>query len=339
MLESYFLTNKNARLSKIQYQRKYPDRRTPSHTYFRMLSVKIRTAGSFDRKKSSRSIDEEIETNILSLFVINNRLSVREVAAECDCSIGFVHKVLKKYNFKAFKLQPVQKLHPGDNEMRIHFCRWLLSNIEEDDSFLGKIIWTDESNFSNRSHFNRRNTHVWSQDRPHEVEEIETQRRFSTNVWCAIMCETIYGPYFYEGTLNSEGYYNILIEQVPIILENVPLAARRNIIYQHDGAPPHRTTRIRDYLNMMFNTWIGANGPLHWPARSPDLTPLDFSLWGTVKDRVYTEEITDLIHLKSKITAAFRSISRDQMIGMMKNLKKRALLCIRHNGGNFEQYL
>ncbi|KAJ4433406.1 hypothetical protein ANN_15665 [Periplaneta americana] len=32
---------------------------------------------------------------------------------------------------------------------------------------------------------------------------------------------------------------------------------------------------------------IGRTGPIRWPPRSPDLTPLDFFFWGFIKDRVY----------------------------------------------------
>ena len=34
-------------------------------------------------------------------------------------------------------------------------------------------------------------------------------------------------------------------------------------------------------------TWIGGGGPIVWPAPSPDLTPLDYSLWGYTKSSVY----------------------------------------------------
>ncbi|KAJ8893412.1 hypothetical protein PR048_006003 [Dryococelus australis] len=33
--------------------------------------------------------------------------------------------------------------------------------------------------------------------------------------------------------------------------------------------------------------WIGRGGPISWPARSPDLTPLDYFLWGHIKDVIY----------------------------------------------------
>ena len=70
-----------------------------------------------------------------------------------------------------------------------------------------------------------------------------------------------------------------------MLLENLTLQRRMNMLYQHDGAPLHFTNAVRDHLNVTFpDRWMGRNGPILWPARSPDLTPLDYFLWGHIKD-------------------------------------------------------
>lgn len=58
----------------------------------------------------------------------------------------------------------------------------------------------------------------------------------------------------------------------------VPARERANLIWQQDGAPYHRSQEITNYLNAQYREWIGENGNYAWPPRSPDLTPLDFSL-------------------------------------------------------------
>jgi len=35
---------------------------------------------------------------------------------------------------------------------------------------------------------------------------------------------------------------------------------------------------------MFSNRWIGHSEPVNWPARSPDLTILDYFLWDYIKD-------------------------------------------------------
>ena len=60
------------------------------------------------------------------------------------------------------------------------------------------------------------------------------------------------------------------------------------VLFQLDGAPPHCGLRVRKALDDAFpNRWIGRDGPTFWPARSPDITPLDFFLFGYVKTKVF----------------------------------------------------
>lgn len=55
-----------------------------------------------------------------------------------------------------------------------------------------------------------------------------------------------------------------------------------------DGAPGHRANLNIQFLNNRFpNGWIGIGETWNWPPYSPYLTPMDFFLWGFVKDHVY----------------------------------------------------
>ena len=65
------------------------------------------------------------------------------------------------------------------------------------------------------------------------------------------------------------------------------------------------------YCNIWFldatfpNRWIGRDGPTPWPPRSPDITPLDFFLWGYVKDKVFSTPVPDITNLKGKNNRRF----------------------------------
>ena len=62
--------------------------------------------------------------------------------------------------------------------------------------------------------------------------------------------------------------------------------------FQHDGAPSHYTRHVMQHLNDTFpNRWIGHGSTINWPPRSPDLTPLDFCLWGLMKSEVYRKKV------------------------------------------------
>lgn len=100
-------------------------------------------------------------------------------------------------------------------------------------------------------------------------------------------------------------YLEFLENDLPAYLENVPLAVRLNLWYQQDGAPAHYARFVRMFLNQRFpNRWIGRGGPVLWPPRSPDLNPLDFFLWGYVKDAVYSEAPTTRLNMMERIRRA-----------------------------------
>ncbi|GFV30768.1 hypothetical protein TNCV_3666591 [Trichonephila clavipes] len=54
-------------------------------------------------------------------------------------------------------------------------------------------------------------------------------------------------------------------------------------------------------------------GPVNWPPRSCDLTPLDYFLWGYVKSLVYADKPQTLDHLEDNIRRVIADI-RPQML-------------------------
>nr|CAI5831966.1 unnamed protein product [Callosobruchus analis] len=69
---------------------------------------------------------------------------------------------------------------------------------------------------------------------------------------------------------------------------------------EFDGATQHYHRDVRAYLDQnLSGQWIGRRGPIEFPPRSPDLTPLDFFLWGTVKDEVYKHKTPRAVRKKN----------------------------------------
>lgn len=113
-----------------------------------------------------------------------------------------------------------------------------------------------------------------------------------------------------------------------------------HIYYQQDGAPPHFTQSVKDFLNETFpERWIGRGGPMPWPPRSPDLTPLDFYMWGFIKDRVYRTEVKDLAELKKRISDCCKTVTPDMLAMVRNEMDSRIHICQEVNGGTFEQLL
>ena len=63
-----------------------------------------------------------------------------------------------------------------------------------------------------------------------------------------------------------------------------------DVYFQHDGATCHTSGEIIGLLREKFpGRAISQKGDYNWPPRSYDSTPLDFFLWGYVKDKVYAD--------------------------------------------------
>ena len=168
------------------------------------------------------------------------------------------------------------------------------------------------------------------------------QHRFSINVWCGIIGGYMIGPHIFEDRLNGDVYAKFLIDHLPSLLEDVPLATRRRLIFQHDRAPTHYGKEVRQHLDKTFpNRWIGRGGPHPWPARSPDLTPLDFYLWGHMKSIVYKEKSNSKEELLRRIMEASRKIRNkpETLRKSVHSILKRAQLCTEANGGLFEHLM
>ena len=101
------------------------------------------------------------------------------------------------------------------------------------------------------------------------------------NVWCGIINDMLIGPAIVEDRMTVDSYLYFLQNDLPKHLEDVSLDIRRHMYLQHDGPPIHYTKKVTQHLNNAYpNRWIGRGSLIHWPPRSPDLTPLDFCLWG-----------------------------------------------------------
>lgn len=109
--------------------------------------------------------------------------------------------------------------------------------------------------------------------------------------------------------------------------------------FQNDGAPCHFARDVRANLNATFpQIWIGRGRPIAWPARSPDLNPVDFFIWGYYKELVHHREYNALDELKDKQGDSQEKIKEqvDSFRRLRRHFLKRCRLCIRVGGRNFE---
>ena len=130
---------------------------------------------------------------------------------------------------------------------------------------------------------------------------------------------------------------------MPGLLENIPLNVRREFWFMQDGAPAHFSIGVRNYLMETFpHRWIGRGSEFGWPARSPDLNPLDFYYWGHLKSLVYTEPPNNAEELWEKIENSVNFLRHREnvtLFNVRQNLIKRLRKCVEVRGCHFENLL
>ena len=80
----------------------------------------------------------------------------------------------------------------------------------------------------------------------------------------------------------------------------------------------------------------GREGPILWPARSPDLTPCRYFLWRYNKDIVYHQRPETISEFKIKIRLAVQSINGNILRKVYKNMETRLNFVIREQRGCLE---
>lgn len=313
------------------FHERYPQLPKPNNNVINRLLKNCRLNGTFHPKVIRRKPEVDDDDNnitVLGFFYAFPNASLHEAEREIGIPYVTIYRILNKHKWHPYKFYCVQHLKETDLPRRVEFFEWLLVKTQEDEHFLDNIIWTDEAKFTKNGIFNRHNSHYWSPENPHVVRQRGFQERWQFNVFCAIKNESIFYIEFYDDNLNATKYEDLLRNGIQMILNHRP--GRERVWYQMDGAPPHNSRSVSEALTEIFeDRWIGNNGPFRWPPKTPDGNPLDYFVWGFIKNMIYSDPITTMEDMKSRVRTAFNSLTPESIRSAThENLLKRLHVCL-----------
>jgi hypothetical protein len=67
-----------------------------------------------------------------------------------------------------------------------------------------------------------------------------------------ILCDQLLGPVVLPNRIMGAVYHRFLVNDLPELLEHVPLHQRQHMWFMHDGAPPHLLRIVGQHLNQTF---------------------------------------------------------------------------------------
>ena len=126
------------------------------------------------------------------------------------------------------------------------------------------------------------------------------------------------------GTLNAIGYINNVLQ--PVLVPY--LQELEEPIFQQDNARPHTARVTMEFLN------TAGVDMLPWPARSPDLSPIEH-VWDLVGQRLSALQppSTTLDVLQQRILECWNSIPQGSIDSLISTMPNRLAECVRNRGG------
>lgn len=233
--------------------------------------------------------------------------------------------------------------HHGTFDIRATLanCRNLLSkSVFCSPNLYRQILFSDEAHFWLNGYVNKQNCRIWSGENPKMIQQMPMHPEKCT-VWCGLYAGGIIGPYFFKNqdgkrvTVNGDRYRAMISDYLIPNLDGIDL---EEMWFQQDGATCHTATATIDLLKEHFGEKIiSRNGPVNWPPRSCDLTPLDYFLWGYVKSLVYADKPATIDALEANITRTIADIRPQLLEKVVQNWTDRIRFVRGSRGGHMPE--
>lgn len=333
LLEEYF-KSESLEASRNALAIRFPHAHVPPNSTILRLVSKFRSTGSVTSKGRAQPRGPhvlmaekvaEIQADILS----TPSLSIRRLAKQSGVSKTRIHKLLRvELGMYPYRATQTHQLLPHDHEARAFFCEWISNVVENDPNFLGHCFFSDEAWFHLDGYVNSQNSRQWSQANPHLIIE-KPLHPAKIGVWTAMSATRIF-LLFFETTVNAAVYCNFIHQFAATLTADEIFSGW----FQQDNATAHTAIVSQRLLKEYFGERVISRGL--WPARSPDLSPPDYFLWGFLKDRVYSNAPRTLNELRENIIDTVTCIPAELLCDGVNSIFRRAHMCIQAGGQHFQ---
>lgn len=290
----------------------------------------FRKEGNVDRKTGSGrpSKTTEKQKADLVLSVKRNRFKpVTKVGNEwikvnkLTCSLRTARRIVLDAGYKS--CYPAIRI-PLGHYHRVARLQWARNHQYWAEQWQN-ILWTDESRFSLDFHDGRIRVRRLKNERYADCCILEHDRYGlgSVMVWAGMWWNNRTDIVVVSGTMTGKRYLNEII--LPHVL---PIVNGNNLIFQQDNARPHRAKVVMSELDSIQ--------VLPWPARSPDLSPIEH-MWDEVGRHLrddYELPAINLNQLSERLRHVWNSIPQQSFQRVILSMPERLSECIKKGGGH-----
>ena len=238
---------------------------------------------------------------------------------------------------KCLKKTNAQELTAANMQAKMTGVRQLLKKYPA--AMVNFIFFTDEKLFTVAAPTNSQNDrfYVRSGTKKKDVDEnrlLQTRPTFSQSVMVSVGvsklgCTDIH--FVEPGTKVNGEYYRTNLLGQKLLPDMRHLS--QYFIFQQDGAPAHRA---RDTVSFLQQETPDFLPPTLWPPNSPDLNPVDYSVWSVLQERVYRSRIADTEELKTRLIDEWAQFDQSIVDAAISQWRRRLSACVQAHGAHFE---
>ena len=264
----------------------------------------IKMSYSTGRYRSART-----KTNVQKIkkALKNHKLSsTRKLSKKYKISRTSVRRILKNdLNLKPYKRVSVPLITEAHILQRKKFANWVRTNFSKQKTM--RILFSDEKIFDTNGICNSQNERLWCINREEANKNGGThkEKKFPPKVmvWLGA-CSKGLSPLviFDKGTIDHKKYIKNVL---PVALKYGNEAFGNDWTFQQDGATPHTADKTQQWCSENFPSFIDKD---HWHANSPDLNPLDYSIWNEFANSIKWDKVTSKKTLIHEIKLAAKRI-------------------------------
>ena len=190
-------------------------------------------------------ISSNVRNEIHELLENDPRISLRELVSKKGVADATVWNIVsKELRFFPYKLQMSTALRENRVRSRLQFSRYCHRQLKNNHNYLGRIVFSEECEFSLSGLVTKQNCRIW-----------ETAPEWG--VWGApqlpICCGLVFHIYKWSSIAllyrEWESHWQYVLKNATLLLFPRLQGYPEEVIFQFDGAPPHYSVEVIEYLD------------------------------------------------------------------------------------------
>ena len=259
------------------------------------------------------------------------------MASVMKISRGSLQRVVRnELGMRSFKRKKAHLLTRQVREKRVVRSKGLLSRHAV--SRLEKFLFTDEKLFTIEESTNAQNDRIIAQDVSTIPEEMRyvarVQKPLSVMIWAGISANGRRTPLIFvpPGVKINISYRELILE--PIVKElSMTMFSGGYLLFQQDGAPAHTSKVTQAWLSTNIPDFIVKQ---EWPPSSPDLNPMDYSIWSILESKACARSHSNIKSLKESLEKECARIPQETLRAAVEAFPSRLKAVIQKKGGYIE---